>query len=316
MKSGSKLIIVVPCFNESEVFDNTHKVLRSVINDLVADDLISNDSGLFYVDDGSKDDTWEKIKIACGDRGVGGLKLSRNSGHQVAVLAGLESIDADAVITIDADLQDDVNAIREMVIRFNDGYDIVYGVRDDRSSDSFLKRKTANMFYSMMSKMGAEQISNHADFRLLSRRAKEALTSYKESNLYLRGIVPKIGFKTCMVYYKRLERMAGESKYPFKKMLSLAVQGITSNTVLPLRLIAFFGMVVSIISFICIIVIILNKILGNPFPGWASISVGIFFLGGIQMLSIGIIGEYVGKIYIETKERPRYFVDNKIDLSS
>lgn len=312
MGNCSKLIIVVPCYNESEVFDNTHITLKSVINELISDQLVSEDSGIFYVDDGSKDDTWQKIAHACTVDGVGGLKLSRNYGHQIAVIAGLEEVDADSVITIDADLQDDVNAIKEMILKFNDGFDVVYGVRDDRSTDSFFKRQTAKAFYGFMSKIGVEQINNHADFRLLSRRAKEALLSYKESNLYLRGIVPAIGFKTSQVYYKRLERMAGESKYPFKKMLALAVQGITSNTVFPLRAIAFIGLFISFISFTILAFIILNKLFGNTFPGWASISAGIFFLGGVQMFAIGIIGEYVGKIYIETKERPRYFIEKKI----
>lgn len=312
MGNCSKLIIVVPCYNESEVFDNTHLTLKSVINELISDQLVSEDSGIFYVDDGSKDDTWQKIAHACTVDGVGGLKLSRNYGHQIAVIAGLEEVDADSVITIDADLQDDVNAIKEMILKFNDGFDVVYGVRDDRSTDSFFKRQTAKTFYGFMSKIGVEQINNHADFRLLSRRAKEALLSYKESNLYLRGIVPAIGFKTSQVYYKRLERMAGESKYPLKKMLALAVQGITSNTVFPLRAIAFIGLFISFISFIILAFIILNKLFGNTFPGWASISAGIFFLGGVQMFAIGIIGEYVGKIYIETKERPRYFIEKKI----
>lgn len=312
MGNCSKLIIVVPCYNESEVFDNTHLTLKAVINELISDKLVSEDSGIFYVDDGSKDDTWQKIAHACAVDRVGGLKLSRNYGHQIAVIAGLEEVDADSVITIDADLQDDVNAIKEMILKFNDGFDVVYGVRDDRSTDSFFKRQTAKLFYGFMSKIGVEQINNHADFRLLSRRAKEALLSYKESNLYLRGIVPAIGFKTSQVYYKRLERMAGESKYPFKKMLALAVQGITSNTVFPLRAIAFIGLFISFISFIILAFIILNKLFGNTFPGWASISAGIFFLGGVQMFAIGIIGEYVGKIYIETKERPRYFIEKKI----
>ncbi|QCZ25484.1 glycosyltransferase family 2 protein [Leclercia adecarboxylata] len=314
MKNGSKLIIVVPCYNESEVFENTHLTLQSVINELIVDELISDNSGIFYVDDGSKDDTWEKIAHVCKMEGSGGLKLSRNCGHQVAVIAGLQEVDADAVITIDADLQDDVKAIKEMVIKFNEGFDVVYGVRDDRTTDSFFKRQSAKAFYNLMSKIGVEQINNHADFRLLSRRAKEALLSYKESNLYLRGIVPTIGFKTSIVYYKRLERLAGQSKYPFRKMLALAVQGITSNTVFPLRAIAFIGLLISFTSFLFLIFIILNKLFGNTFPGWASISAGIYFLGGVQMFSIGIIGEYVGKIYIETKKRPRYFIENKYDV--
>lgn len=314
MKTPSKLIIVVPCYNESEVFDGTHNTLKLVIKGLIDDNLISEDSGLFYVDDGSKDDTWEKISYVSSLEEAGGLKLSRNYGHQIAVIAGLEAVNADAVITIDADLQDDVNAIKEMVFKFNEGFDVVYGVRDDRSTDSFLKRQTANSFYKFMAKIGVEQINNHADFRLLSRRAKEALLSYKESNLYLRGIVPTIGFKTSIVYYKRLERTAGESKYPFNKMLALAVQGITSNTIFPLRAIAFMGLFISFASFLALAFIIINKIFGSTFPGWASISAGVFFLGGVQMFSIGIIGEYIGKIYIETKARPRFFIDKKIDI--
>lgn len=303
------LTIVVPCYNESEAFYRTNTVLTNVINEMILEEIISPKSHVLYVDDGSHDDTWEKITNAKSVH-VKGLKLSRNCGHQAALLAGLEYSTGDITISIDADLQDDVNVIKDMINKNNCGCEVVYGVREDRSSDSFFKRLTANVFYESMSKMGVEQIKNHADYRLLSRQAVNALLKFKESNIYIRGIIPKLGFKTDCVFYKRLERLEGESKYPLRKMISLAIQGITSNTILPLRAIAMAGIITSSLSFFAILVIVLQKFLGHTVNGWASISVGMFFLGGVQMLFLGIIGEYIGKIYIETKKRPRYFVED------
>lgn len=312
METLNKLTIIVPCYNETEIFITTNETLKQVLYTLISSSMISDKSNILYVDDGSTDGTWEQIVFASNEKNVNGLKLSRNCGHQTALLAGLRHADADMNISIDADLQDDVNVIRLMVEKFLNGADVVYGVREDRSTDSYIKRQTASIFYSLMSKMGVEQVNNHADFRLLSRRATEALLDFDESNIYIRGIIPKLGFNSDYVYYSRLKRTAGESKYPFSKMLSLAVQGITSNTTFPLRFIALTGLLISLVSLFAILIILIQKMMGHTVTGWASITVGQFFLGGVQMLSLGIIGEYVGKIYLETKKRPKYFVDKKI----
>lgn len=312
METLNKLTIIVPCYNETEIFDTTNETLKQVLDTLISSSMISDKSNILYVDDGSTDGTWEQIAFSSNEKNVNGLKLSRNCGHQTALLAGLRHADADMNISIDADLQDDVNVIRLMVEKFLNGADVVYGVREDRSTDSYIKRQTASIFYSLMSKMGVEQVNNHADFRLLSRRATEALLNFDESNIYIRGIIPKIGFNSDYVYYSRLKRTAGESKYPFSKMLSLAVQGITSNTTFPLRFIALTGLLISLVSFFAILIILIQKMMGHTVTGWASITVGQFFLGGVQMLSLGIIGEYVGKIYLETKKRPKYFIDKEI----
>lgn len=312
METLNKLTIIVPCYNETEIFSTTNETLKQVLYTLISSYMISDKSNILYVDDGSTDGTWEQIVFASNEKNVNGLKLSRNCGHQTALLAGLRHADADMNISIDADLQDDVNVIRLMVEKFLNGADVVYGVREDRSTDSYIKRQTASIFYSLMSKMGVEQVNNHADFRLLSRRATEALLDFDESNIYIRGIIPKLGFNSDYVYYSRLKRTAGESKYPFSKMLSLAVQGITSNTTFPLRFIALTGLLISLVSLFAILIILIQKMMGHTVTGWASITVGQFFLGGVQMLSLGIIGEYVGKIYLETKKRPKYFVDKQI----
>ena len=312
METLNKLTIIVPCYNETEIFSTTNETLKQVLYTLISSYMISDKSNILYVDDGSTDGTWEQIVFASNEKNVNGLKLSRNCGHQTALLAGLRHADADMNISIDADLQDDVNVIRLMVEKFLNGADVVYGVREDRSTDSYIKRQTASIFYSLMSKMGVEQVNNHADFRLLSRRATEALLDFDESNIYIRGIIPKLGFNSEYVYYSRLKRTAGESKYPFSKMLSLAVQGITSNTTFPLRFIALTGLLISLVSLFAILIILIQKMMGHTVTGWASITVGQFFLGGVQMLSLGIIGEYVGKIYLETKKRPKYFVDKEI----
>mgnify|MGYP003600753450 CR=1 FL=1 len=312
METLNKLTIIVPCYNETEIFITTNETLKQVLYTLISSSMISDKSNILYVDDGSTDGTWEQIVFASNEKNVNGLKLSRNCGHQTALLAGLRHADADMNISIDADLQDDVNVIRLMVEKFLNGADVVYGVREDRSTDSYIKRQTASIFYSLMSKMGVEQVNNHADFRLLSRRATEALLDFDESNIYIRGIIPKLGFNSDYVYYSRLKRTAGESKYPFSKMLSLAVQGITSNTTFPLRFIALTGLLISLVSLFAILIILIQKMMGHTVTGWASITVGQFFLGGVQMLSLGIIGEYVGKIYLETKKRPKYFVDKEI----
>lgn len=307
-----RLSIIVPCFNESEVFMLCLQELNKIMAALVDSKKIAANSYILFVDDGSSDDTWQKITLsATQSTHVQGIKLSRNKGHQLALMAGLNfaNKDSDITISIDADLQDDTTAIEKMVDAYLQGYDIVYGVRDSRKSDSRFKRITANTFYKIMQLMGVEQISNHADFRLLSKIALTALLEYKEQNIYIRGLVPLIGFKSFYVYYSRSERAAGESKYPLKKMLGLAIEGITSLTITPLRIITLLGFFICLFSFLFAIYTIILKLTGYTITGWSSMIVAIFFLGGAQMLSLGVIGEYVGKIYLETKKRPKFFIE-------
>lgn len=305
-----KLAIVVPCYNEEEVFSYCLSELQAVLTQLVSAALISADSYILFVDDGSRDATWQLIAQSSRDYSmVKGVKLSRNRGHQVALVAGLEAAESDITVSIDADLQDDTSVIALMVKEYLNGNEIVYGVRNDRTSDSPFKRKTAGLFYSFMKWMGVQQIPQHADFRLLSDRAKKALLSFKEQNLYLRGLVPLIGYRATQVAYSRTVRLAGESKYPLKKMLALAIEGITSLTITPLRIIAVSGFAISVISVLAAIYALFEKFTGNTVEGWTSVMIAIFFLGGVQMLSLGIIGEYVGKIYMEAKCRPKYFIE-------
>lgn len=307
-----RLAIIVPCYNEEQVFNNCREILENIIVDLSKKNLIKNNSYIFFVDDGSKDNTWNLIKEASlNSNKVRGIKLSRNQGHQIALLSGLKEVESDITISIDADLQDDTSVIETMIKQYLNGSDIVYGVRNDRASDSIFKRKTADLFYKIMKWMEVDQVPHHADFRLLSYKAKEALLSFKEQSLYLRGLVPLVGFKSSEVYYSRTKRMAGESKYPLKKMLALALDGITSLTVTPLRIITALGFIISGISVISALYALIQKINGETVEGWASVTIAIFFLGGVQMLSLGIIGEYVGKIYMQSKNRPKYFVDEK-----
>ncbi|WP_238484538.1 glycosyltransferase family 2 protein [Rahnella bonaserana] len=304
--------IVVPCYNEKEAFPHCLEVLGSVLCNLMSAKKVSPQSKIIFVDDGSKDNTWLQIKEACSKNGfVSGVKLSRNRGHQNALIAGLSESKSDVVISIDADLQDDVHCIESMLEEYNKGSDIVYGVRNDRSTDSVFKRTTAKMFYSLMENMGVNQVSNHADYRLMSRNAVDCLLNFKEQNMYIRGIVPLLGFTSSKVYYSRDERVAGESKYPIKKMISLAVEGITSLTITPLRMISALGFITCIISIITAIYAIIEKINGSTVEGWTSVMISIIFFGGVQLLCLGVIGEYVGKIYIETKGRPRFFVEEK-----
>ncbi|MGY6770039.1 glycosyltransferase family 2 protein [Komagataeibacter sp. NFXK3] len=310
-----RLAIVVPCYNEAEVFTYCQQELGKLLDEMKKDLLIQADSYLLFVDDGSKDTTWEQIaaassRIPC----VQGLKLSRNVGHQSALLAGLEAArpDADAIVSIDADLQDDITAIPKMVQAYREGYDVVYGVRASRESDTWFKRSTAEGFYRLMSVMGVKQVFNHADFRLLSQRALSGLLEYSERNAYIRGLVPLVGFPSTEVYYARGLRTAGESKYPLRKMLALAVEGITSMTISPLRMIAYLGFCISILSLGATAYILVLKLTGHTIAGWSSVMLSIFFMGGVQMLSLGIIGEYVGKIYIEAKQRPRSHIENHV----
>ena len=308
----SRLSIVVPCYNEEEVLENTTSKLTKLLNDLMKKKKISNDSFILYVNDGSKDKTWELINdFYKKSKLIYGLSLASNVGHQNALLAGLMySKDiCDMSISIDADLQDDINVIEEMIDKYYAGCDIVYGVRSSRVKDSFFKKYTALGFYNFMSLMGAKSVYNHADFRLMSKRSLEQLGKYKERNLFLRGIVPLVGYKTDCVYYKRLERLAGKSKYPLKKMISFAIDGITSFSIKPITMISGLGMIIILFSIGFMLYSIIQYCLGNVVSGWSSLFCSIWFIGGVQLLSIGIIGEYVGKTYIEVKERPRYNID-------
>jgi len=307
-----KLAIVIPCYNEEEVLNETSSRLLSVMNKLIDNHKISQSSYILFVNDGSKDNTWNIIQTLNHSNAIFcGLCLSRNVGHQNALLAGLNFVadKCDAAISIDADLQDDVNAIEEMVDKYNEGNDIVYGVRKERKKDSFFKKHTALGFYKFMSALGVESVYNHADFRLMSSRALKALLEYKEKNLFLRGIMPLIGYKTDKVYYNRDARFAGESKYPFTKMLNFAVNGITSFSVKPLRIIFLVGIISLLISLISFIYILVSYFSGHIIQGWSSIMVSIWLLGSLVIISLGIIGEYVGKIYTEVKERPLYNIE-------
>lgn len=305
------LYIVVPCYNEEEVLPETTRRLTDKLDSMVEKKMISSDSRILYVNDGSKDRTWELIQeLYQENKYVTGVNLSRNRGHQNALLAGLMTAkdEADIVISMDADLQDDVDAVDCFVEEYFHGADIVYGVRSSRKKDSFFKKHTALMFYKLMEHMGVEIVYNHADYRLMSKRALEGLAQFKEVNLFLRGIVPMIGYKTATVEYERDKRFAGESKYPFKKMFAFAIDGITSCSVKPIRLITAIGMLISFVSAFLLIYVVIGYFLGNTIEGWATLMVLICFFGGFQIMSIGVVGEYVGKIYLETKERPRYII--------
>lgn len=310
----TRLAIVVPCYNEEEALPETNKRLLALLDRMQTNGVISADSAIHYIDDGSRDKTWPLIKtLAATDTRVHGIKLSRNRGHQTALLAGLLTAEGDALVSIDADLQDDVNVIEKMVAEFAAGAEVVYGVRDSRAADTAFKRHTALAYYGLMRKMGVDLVHNHADFRLMGRRAIEALREYGEVNMFLRGIVPLIGYRAATVKYDRAERFAGVSKYTLSKMLTFALEGVTSFSVVPLRLITLLGFLVSVFSFLMILFIVYGAvILQAVVPGWASSVVPIYFLGGIQLLSMGIIGEYVAKIYMETKGRPRFFIEKII----
>lgn len=309
MKKTPILYIVVPCYNEEECIETTSTQLAKKLSSLAKKGEISKDSKIVFVDDGSKDKTWKLIKGLSNT--FIGVKLSRNRGHQNALLAGLmyAKEHADISISIDADLQDDVDTIDKMVTEYKNGAQIVYGVRGDRKTDSWFKRTTAQAYYKFLNALGVEVVYNSADYRLMSRRALEELSKYNEANLFLRGITPTLGFKTATVEYSRHERIAGVSKYPLKKMLSLAWDGITSFSVKPIRLILNFGTLILFASIAVIIYSIIQKILGNTVSGWTFVICSIWFIGGLQLFAIGIIGEYIGKTYMETKNRPRYIIE-------
>lgn len=310
----TRLSIVLPCYNEEEVLPETNKRLLALMDEMRLSGLIGNDSSVHYVDDGSKDRTWSMIEaFAAADPHIHGIKLSRNQGHQNALLAGLFGVEADAVITVDADLQDDITVIEDMVKAFQAGSEIVYGVRKSRTTDTLFKRGTASLYYKLLKAFGVDIVYNHADYRLMGKVAVEALRQYGEVNLFLRGVIPLLGFPSSTVYYDRSERFAGESKYPLQKMIALAINGVTSFSVVPLRFITLLGMTVSVLSFAMILWVLYGWFfMGTTIPGWVSSVVPIYFLGGIQLLSIGVVGEYISKIYLETKRRPRYFVEKVI----
>lgn len=307
---NSILAIVVPCYNEEEVLPQTNEQLGSLLDGMIRDRLVGAGSYILYVNDGSRDRTWSLIEQFSSPH-VRGLKLAGNVGHQNALMAGLltASQDADVTVSIDADLQDDINVIPEMMRKFDAGCDIVYGVRKKRETDTFFKRTTAQSFYKFMSGMGVKTVYNHADFRLMSRRAVEALSQYEERNLFLRGLVPLLGYKTDSVYYDRSARMAGESKYPLSKMLSFAIDGITSFSVKPLRLIFYLGSLFLLISLAILAYVIIALCKGNGVQGWASLMLSIWFVGGCVLICLSVIAAYIGRIYTEEKHRPRYNIE-------
>ncbi len=309
------IYLVLPCYNEEAVLHETSSRLKVKMNQLISENKISKDSRVTFVDDGSKDNTWSIIEeLKESDELFAGVKLSRNRGHQNALLAGLMTVKdyCDAAISLDADLQDDINVIDKFIDRFIDGCDVVYGVRSDRKTDTVFKRTTAQGFYYVMKLLGVDIVYNHADYRLMSKRALDALEEFEEVNLFLRGIVPLIGYKSDVVLYERNERFAGESKYPLKKMLSFAFEGITSFSVKPIKLILDIGIIMFTTSLLFLIYFIALWCLGKTVEGWATIVVSIWMLGGVQLLCLGVLGEYIGKIYIETKKRPKFIIDKFI----
>lgn len=309
-----RLFIVIPCYNEETVLPITAPLFRNEIQELIQLDKIREDSRILFVNDGSRDKTWQIIqKLAVEDPCYSGISLSRNRGHQNALLGGLmEAKDqCDITISIDCDGQDDINAMNDMVDAYLDGAEIVYGVRSKRETDTFFKRFTAEGFYHLLHWMGAEVIFNHADYRLVSSRALQEFSNFKEVNIYLRGMFPLVGFKSTSVYYERHERIAGESHYPLKKMLALAFDGITSLSVKPIRIITGLGMSISVVAFLLIVYALISYFTGNVVSGWASSLIATCFLGGIQLISLGVIGEYIGKIYMEVKARPKFIIDER-----
>lgn len=308
-----RLAIVVPCYNEEEVLKISSEALRGVLNTCIEKGKISPDSFVLFVNDGSKDRTWELIEAehALYPNQIFGLKLAGNVGHQFALTAGLIAAKdlSDVTVSIDADLQDDVNVIEEMIDKFHQGKDIVYGVRKERKTDTFFKRTTAQAFYKLMALMGVKTVYNHADFRLMSKRAVEEFSKYEETNLFIRGLVPLIGYETDCVYYDRKERVAGESKYPLKKMLALAFNGISSFSVKPINFIVEMGFFIVFIAFAALIYALVSYFSGHVVPGWTSLILSVWFLGGLQLVAIGLVGQYIGKIYLEVKHRPRYNIE-------
>lgn len=308
------LYIIIPCYNEEEVLPVTSSMFLDKITTLAAQGKISDSSRVMFVNDGSSDRTWKIIQeLAQRDRHFIGISQSRNRGHQNAVFAGLMEAKekCDITISIDCDGQDDINAMDEMIEEYKKGAEVVYGVRSKRDTDTFFKRATAEGFYKLLNWMGAEIVFNHADYRLISKRVLEELENYKEVNLFLRGLVPLVGFPSATVYYERAERLAGESHYPLKKMIALAFDGVTSLTIRPIRMIISFGLLVALLGFVGILWAVIGKLMGTTVSGWTSLTCIVCFMGGIQLLCIGVIGEYIGKIYLETKARPRYIISER-----
>ncbi len=311
---NTKLVIVIPCYNEEEVLPTTSKLFLEELITLIRKEKISDSSRILFVNDGSRDGTWNIIKeLAKKDEHFIGISQSRNRGHQNAVLAGLMEVRdcADITISIDCDGQDDIAAMEAMVDAYHDGSEVVYGVRSNRKTDSFFKRFTAEAFYRLLNRMGVEAVPNHADYRLISGRVLQEFANFKEVNLFLRGMVPLVGFKSSCVYYERHERMAGKSHYPFSKMMALAIDGITSLSIKPIRMITGMGIGVSILSFIGVIWAVVAQLTGHTVTGWASTVCLVCFMGGVQLISLGVLGEYIGKIYLEVKARPRYIISER-----
>ena len=316
MTGNDILYLVIPCYNEEAVLHETAKQLLEKMNSMFERGMISRESKIMFVNDGSKDKTWEIIEELHASNPIySGVKLSRNKGHQNALLAGLMTAKekADMTISLDADLQDDVDVIDQMVEKYYQGNDVVYGVRSARKTDTFFKKFTAQGFYKLMQAMGVEIVYNHAEYRLMSKRAMEGLSQFQEVNLFLRGIVPLIGYKSDVVTYERHERFAGESKYPLKKMLAFATDGITSFSIKPIRLITTCGILIFAISLVMLLYFLIVHFMGRTVAGWTSMIVSIWAIGGLQLLAIGIVGEYIGKIYLETKERPKYIIETVLD---
>lgn len=315
----TRLTIVVPCYKEEEVLATTNGVLVTLINQMICSKQISSSSRILYVDDGSTDQTWPIIQQFSGEyQTVTGLKLSRNFGHQGALLAGLEVAvkKSDCVVTIDADLQDDPQVIVEFVEAFNQGYEVVYGVRKKRTTDTYFKKNTALFFYKIMNWLGVELVPNHADFRLLSRKAAKQLLDFPERTMFIRGIVPLLGFSSTEVYYDRKKREAGESKYPLKKMISFSIEGLTSFSIAPIKFILSLGMIALVVAMIITVYSISRKLLGNTVTGWTSMMISLWVIGGLQLISISIIGLYIGKIFMEVKQRPRFIIEKESFLTS
>ena len=306
------IYLVLPCYNEEENIETSYRKLKTLFNSLIEDNLVSSESKMLFVDDGSSDDTWNIIAtLHQQDTMVEGIKLSQNRGHQVALYAGIEAavLYADAIITIDVDLQQDIAAIPQFIESYNNGNDIVFGIRNDRQSDGAFKKYTALLYYKLMKLIGARIVENSADYRLLSKRSAEALLQYKESNLFIRGIITTLGFKTDKVYFDVHEREYGESKYTLHKMLRLAIDGITSFSIIPIRCVFYLGLLVLLFSIGVLVHAVIVWLNGDTVAGWASLEASIWFFGGVQLVSIGIVGEYIGRIYMESKHRPRYFIE-------
>ena len=316
MKAEKTLYVVVPCYKEEAVLPETARRLKEKLTSLIAQEKIAENSRVLFVNDGSKDRTWEIIsELHRNDKMFSGVNLSRNRGHQYALLAGLMTARqfADMVVSMDADLQDDINAMDAMIDAYHKGYDIVYGVRSSRKTDTFFKRFTAEGYYHLLQKMGVDIVFNHADYRLMSRRAMDGLSEFKEENVFLRGIVPQIGFPWTTVEYERAERFAGASKYPLKKMLAFAFDGITSFSLKPMRLILLLGAIIFALSLVMLIWALIGWLAGKTVSGWTSLMCSIWMIGGIQLLALGVIGEYVGKVYSETKARPRFIIERVLN---